>query len=37
MADVIHYATVDGKPIALTPGQTWVEILDNGAPVTVTK
>jgi hypothetical protein len=37
MADVLQYDTVGGKPIGLTPGQTWVEILDNGAPVTVTK
>ncbi|MDE3065108.1 MAG: DUF3048 domain-containing protein [Acidobacteriota bacterium] len=32
-SDVIAYHTVGGKVISLTPGQTWVEVLDNGAAV----
>ena len=34
--DVITYQTASGKPIALTPGQTWVELLNIGAAVNVT-
>jgi Protein of unknown function (DUF3048) N-terminal domain/Protein of unknown function (DUF3048) C-terminal domain len=29
------YTTAGGRVIALTPGQTWVELLDTGAPVTL--
>ncbi len=32
----IQYLDAHGKAIRLTPGQTWVELLDNGAPVAVT-
>jgi hypothetical protein len=32
----IQYLDSKGKAIKLTPGQTWVELLNNGAPVTVT-
>jgi len=32
----IQYLDAKGKAIRLTPGQTWVELLNNGAPVTVT-
>ncbi|MBW4030879.1 MAG: DUF3048 domain-containing protein [Acidobacteria bacterium] len=32
----IEYLDAKGKAIRLTPGQTWVELLNNGAPVTVT-
>ncbi|MBU6515244.1 MAG: DUF3048 domain-containing protein [Acidobacteriota bacterium] len=32
----IVYLDSKGKAIRLTPGQTWVELLNNGAPVTVT-
>jgi hypothetical protein len=35
-SDVIQYETASGLPIALTPGQTWIELLDVGAAVTVT-
>jgi len=36
-ADIVQYKTATGSPIALTPGQTWVELLDTGTTVTVTK
>jgi hypothetical protein len=32
----IQYLDAKGKAIRLTPGQTWVELLNDGAPVTVT-
>jgi Protein of unknown function (DUF3048) N-terminal domain/Protein of unknown function (DUF3048) C-terminal domain len=35
-ADVITYTDAHGKPIVLTPGQTWVELLDTGVPLQVT-
>lgn len=35
-ADIITYQTASGKQIALTPGQTWVELLNVGANVNVT-
>lgn len=35
-ADIVTYQTKSGKPIALTPGQTWVELLNDGAALTVT-
>jgi hypothetical protein len=37
MADVIQYDDAAGNPILLTPGQTWVEILNDGVPLTITK
>ena len=36
-ADVIHYDGPNGQPIALTPGQTWVELLDNAVTPQVTR
>jgi uncharacterized membrane protein YfcA len=36
MSDVIQYQTSSGKTAKLTPGQTWVELLDVGAALTVT-
>jgi hypothetical protein len=36
-ADVIQYKTATGGTITLTPGQTWVELLDTGTAVTVTR
>ncbi len=35
-SSVIQYVDAKGNPIALTPGQTWVELLNDGAPLTVT-
>jgi len=35
-SDVITYQTASGQRIALTPGQTWVELLNVGAAVNVT-
>jgi hypothetical protein len=35
-SDVITYQTASGRRIALTPGQTWVELLNVGAAVNVT-
>ena len=35
MSDPIVYTTTTGKPLALTPGQTWVELLNTGAVLTV--
>lgn len=37
MADVVQYTTASGKTITLTPGQTWVELLNTGAALSVTK
>jgi hypothetical protein len=36
MSDVIQYQTAKGATMQLTPGQTWVELLDVGAAVSVT-
>jgi hypothetical protein len=36
-ADVIQYKTANGKPALMTPGQTWVELLNVGAPLSVTR
>jgi hypothetical protein len=36
MSDVIGYQTASGKTMNLTPGQTWVELLDLGAAIKVT-
>lgn len=35
-ADVVTYQTARGKAIALTPGQTWVELLNDGVALSVT-
>ena len=37
MADPLVYRTASGTTIALTPGQTWVELLNTGVPLSVTK
>jgi hypothetical protein len=37
MGDVIQYTSASGKTITLTPGQTWVELLDTGVALSVTK
>jgi hypothetical protein len=36
-ADIIQYKTATGATITLTPGQTWVELLDTGTTLTVTR
>jgi hypothetical protein len=36
-ADVIHYLTAGGAPIRLTPGQTWVELLNDGTALSITR
>lgn len=36
MSDPVIYKTLAGKVVALTPGQTWVELINTGAKVTVT-
>ena len=36
-ADVVQYKTATGATITLTPGQTWVELLNTGTTLTVTK
>ena len=37
MADVIQYKTPSGATIKLTPGQTWVELLNDGAALSITR
>jgi len=34
--DVLTYKTLNGKTVGLSPGQTWVELLNDGVPLTVT-
>ncbi len=34
--DVLTYATKAGKVVKFTPGQTWVELLNTGVPLSVT-
>ena len=36
-ADVIQYKTLNGKTALMTPGQTWVEILNVGTTLAVTR
>ena len=36
-ADVIQYKTANGKTALMTPGQTWVELLNVGTTLNVTK
>ena len=36
LSDPISYRTAAGKTIAMTPGQTWVELLNTGAGLTTT-
>ncbi|MDE3044150.1 MAG: DUF3048 domain-containing protein [Acidobacteriota bacterium] len=35
-SDVVTYRDAKGQPILMTPGQTWVELLNVGAPLSVT-
>jgi hypothetical protein len=35
MSDVLKYFTSSGKTITLTPGQTWIELLDTGTTLSV--
>jgi hypothetical protein len=35
-ADVIQYTSVKGATLQLTPGQTWMELLNQGVPLVVT-
>ena len=37
MADVVQYKTAAGATITLTQGQTWVELLNTGVALSVTK
>ena len=34
--DVLQYTTVSGQTLQLTPGQTWVELLNAGVPLAIT-
>ena len=34
--DVLQYTTVAGQALQVTPGQTWVELLNSGVPLAVT-
>jgi len=36
-ADIIQYLTSSGAPIRLTPGQTWVELLNDGTALSITR
>jgi len=36
-ADVIQYKTANGQPALMTPGQTWVELLNAGTSLAVTR
>ncbi|NNN01743.1 MAG: DUF3048 domain-containing protein [Acidimicrobiaceae bacterium] len=36
-SDVVQYRTASGARVALSPGQTWVELLNTGALLSVTK
>jgi hypothetical protein len=36
-ADIIQFKTSSGATIRLTPGQTWVELLNDGAPLSITR
>ncbi len=36
-SDVVTYTTLDGKTALMTPGQTWVELLNVGTTLAVTK
>lgn len=35
-SDVVTYRDAKGQPILVTPGQTWVELVNVGAPLSVT-
>jgi DUF3048 family protein len=36
-ADIVQYKTKNGQSALMTPGQTWVELLNTGTSLTVTK
>ena len=36
-SDVVQYDTASGAPIRLTPGQTWVELLNDGTALSITR
>ncbi len=36
LGTITQYVDASGKPIALTPGQTWIDLLNEGATPTVT-
>ena len=36
-ADIIQYKTLNGKPTLLTPGQTWVELLNVGTTLAASR
>jgi hypothetical protein len=36
-ADVVQYLTSSGATVRLTPGQTWVELLNDGVPLSITR
>lgn len=36
-SDVVQYKTANGQTALMTPGQTWVELLDVGTTLTVTR
>ena len=36
-ADIIQFKTAGGATIRLTPGQTWVELLNDGAALSITR
>jgi hypothetical protein len=35
MSDIIQYKTSSGATIRLTPGQTWIDLLNDGAPLSI--
>jgi hypothetical protein len=36
-ADIVQYKTENGQPALMTPGQSWVELLNVGATLSVTR
>jgi len=36
-ADIVQFLTASGATIRLTPGQTWVELLNDGVPLSITR
>lgn len=36
-SDIVTYRDATGRPILLTPGQTWVELLNTGTKLSITK
>jgi hypothetical protein len=35
MSDIVQYKTSSGATIRLTPGQTWVDLLNVGATLSI--